>query len=239
MNRQDMKGEMTERYAIIASGGKGQRMGSDCPKQFLPIGGKPVLMRTIEAFTRTYPDIHIILVLPKAHMAYWQQLCRDYGFDLDVSVTEGGETRFHSVRNGLRLIPAGKECVVGIHDGVRPFISPEVIRRCYEAAFTHLAVIPALPSVESVRLGDIHDNAAEDRSRCWLVQTPQTFRADIIKRAYEAEYNEKFTDDASVVEATGQKITIVEGCRENIKITTPIDMKLAGILLEGQNGKNG
>jgi 2-C-methyl-D-erythritol 4-phosphate cytidylyltransferase len=138
-------------YVIIVAGGKGLRMGSDIPKQFLPIGGKPVLMRTLERFRQYSPTLQIILVLPKAQQAYWHQLCKDYDFKVEYQLADGGETRFHSVQNGLALIPDDAEGVVGVHDGVRPFPSIDVIHRCYDTAHTTKAVIPVIPVVETLR----------------------------------------------------------------------------------------
>ena len=218
-------------YVIIVAGGKGLRMGSDIPKQFLPIGGKPVLMRTIERFREYSPNLQIILVLPKAQQDYWQQLCKEYDFKIEYQLADGGETRFHSVQNGLTLIPDDAEGVVGVHDGVRPFPSIEVIRNCYETARTNKAVIPVIPVVETVRhlKGDTSETVPRGNYR--LVQTPQTFDIQLLKNANHQPYNDNFTDDASVVEAFGFDITLVEGNRENIKITTPYDLKIAEVLI--------
>ena len=218
-------------YVIIVAGGKGLRMGSDIPKQFLPIGGKPVLMRTLERFRQYSPTLQIILVLPKAQQDYWQQLCKEYDFRVEYQLTDGGETRFHSVQHGLALIPDDAEGVVGVHDGVRPFPSIDVIRNCYETARTAKAVIPVIPVVETVR--HLKDETSETvpRGDYRLVQTPQTFDIQLLKSANRQPYNDNFTDDASVVEAFGFDITLVEGNRENIKITTPYDMKIAEVLI--------
>jgi len=225
-------------YVIIVAGGKGLRMGSDIPKQFLPIGGKPVLMRTIERFREYSPTLQIILVLPKAQQEYWRELCQQYNFPLPQQggarggssylLADGGETRFHSVQHGLALIPDDAQGVVGVHDGVRPFPSIEVIRNCYETARTAKAVIPVIPVVETLR----HiTEGTKPRGDYRLVQTPQTFDIQLLKAANRQPYNDNFTDDASVVEAFGFDITLVEGNRENIKITTPYDLKLAEILI--------
>ena len=202
-------------YIIIVAGGKGLRMGSDIPKQFLPICGKPVLMRTIERFREYSKDIHVILVLPKAQQKYWANLCDEY--------------RFHSVRNGLSLIPDNAEGTVGVHDGVRPFPSVEVISRCYEVAQTAKAVIPVTQVVETLRHVEEKRNVL--RSDYRLVQTPQVFDIQTLKEAYRQEYKDSFTDDASVVESIGREVTMVEGNRENIKITTPFDIKIAESIL--------
>lgn len=220
-------------YVIIVAGGKGLRMGGDIPKQFLPVNGKPVLMRTIERFRDYSPDLGIILVLPRAQQEYWRELCREHGFQAPYTIADGGETRFHSVRNGLRLIPDAERGVVGVHDGVRPFVSTEVIDRCYEAARRSGAAIPVTPVVETLRYvagSEAGRNVA--RSDYRLVQTPQTFDIQLLKRAYAQEYSEAFTDDASVVEAVGVSVEMVEGNRENIKITTPFDITVATALAE-------
>ena len=218
-------------YIIIVAGGKGLRMGSDIPKQFLPIGGKPVLMRTLERFRAYSAQLQIILVLPEAQQAYWHELCQQYHFDVEYTLANGGQTRFHSVQNGLAKVPDDAIGVVGVHDGVRPFPSIEVIRNCYETARTQKAVIPVIPVVETVRelVPDGSHTVPRDSYR--LVQTPQTFDIQLLKAANRQPYNDGFTDDASVVEAYGHPITLVEGNRENIKITTPYDMKVAEILL--------
>lgn len=218
-------------YVIIVAGGKGLRMGSDIPKQFLPIGGKPVLMRTLERF-RAYDDaLQIILVLPEGQQAYWRELCGQYHFDVEYQLANGGQTRFHSVQNGLALVPDEAEGVVGVHDGVRPFPSIEVIRNCYETARTKKAVIPVIPVVETVRHLEGDKSVTVPRGDYRLVQTPQTFDIQLLKAANRQPYNDGFTDDASVVESYGFEITLVEGNRENIKITTPYDLKIAEVLL--------
>lgn len=219
-------------YVIIVAGGKGLRMGGEVPKQFLPINGKPVLMRTLERFREYSADLQIILVLPKAQQDYWRGLCEEYHFSVDYQIADGGATRFHSVQNGLKLVPDDAEGVVGVHDGVRPFVSVEVIGKCYEAARKDLAVIPVAPVVETLRYvgGDGPDRNVL-RSDYRLVQTPQTFDIQLLKRANLQPYSETFTDDASVVEGIGQKVSMVDGNRENIKITTPFDMLLAEVMV--------
>ena len=227
-------------YVIIVAGGKGLRMGGDIPKQFLPIGGKPVLMRTLEKFREYSADLQIFLVLPEAQQDYWQQLCEEYHFEVPYQLANGGQTRFHSVQNGLALVPDDAEGVVGVHDGVRPFPSIEVIRNCYETAREKKAVIPVIPVVETVRK-IITDNLEKSeslvsitvpRSEYRLVQTPQTFDIQLLKAANRQPYNDGFTDDASVVESFGHQITLVEGNRENIKITTPYDLVVAEAILK-------
>ena len=236
----------SEEFVIIVAGGKGLRMGSDIPKQFLPIGGKPVLMRTIERFREYSSDLQIILVLPEAQQDYWKELCKEYDFPLPATsplpqsgeagrglywLANGGETRFHSVQNGLALIPDDAEGVVGVHDGVRPFPSIEVIRNCYETARTAKAVIPVIPVVETLRHLENEGSTTVPRGEYRLVQTPQTFDIQLLMAANRQPYNDGFTDDASVVESYGYAITLVEGNRENIKITTPYDITVAEAIL--------
>ena len=226
-------------YIIIVAGGKGLRMGSDIPKQFLPIGGKPVLMRTLERFREYSAELQIILVLPEAQQAYWRELCKQYNFPLPLEGTEGGfyqlanggQTRFHSVQNGLAKVPDDAQGVVGVHDGVRPFPSIEVIKNCYETARTKKAVIPVIPVVETVRHLEGEKSVTVPRGDYRLVQTPQTFDIQLLKAANRQPYNDGFTDDASVVESYGYEITLVEGNRENIKITTPYDLTIAEVLI--------
>ncbi|MBO4906674.1 MAG: 2-C-methyl-D-erythritol 4-phosphate cytidylyltransferase [Bacteroidaceae bacterium] len=226
-----------ERYAIIVAGGKGLRMGSELPKQFIDINGKPVLMRTLETFVAADASIKLILVLPKDHQPFWQSLCEKHHFNEPHTIASGGPTRFHSVRNGLNSVPpCVDEALVAVHDGVRPFVAPEVIDRCFAEAETYGAVVPVVEVVETLR--QLDDRSAEiglrqaashtvNRSLYRLVQTPQTFRLSLLRKAYMQEYNELFTDDASVVETLGHDITLVEGNRENIKITTPFDLAVA------------
>lgn len=217
-------------YALILAGGKGLRMGADLPKQFLLLAGKPVLMHALEAFNKADPTTELILVLPQEHQAFWTSLCTQHGFTLKHQVATGGVVRFDSVRNGLKLVI--EDSLVAVHDGVRPLVKPELIRTCFEAASQKGAVIPVFDLTESIRRIEGDKSYAEDRSRFRSVQTPQTFRSDILKDAYEQPYRDVFTDDASVVEAAGHEITLVEGHRENIKITTPQDLLLAEQLLK-------
>ena len=217
-----------KKHIIIVAGGKGLRMGGEIPKQFLPICGKPVLMRTLEAFHAYDSAIHIILVLPVSQQAYWKELCAEYHFALPHDVADGGETRFHSVKNGLALVK--EDGLVGVHDGVRPFVSQEVIARCYEEAVSLKAVIPVIGVVETVRHLIEEGSETVPRDQYKLVQTPQVFDVALLRRAYQQEYTDLFTDDASVVEALGEKVYLVEGNRENIKLTTPFDLKLAELL---------
>ena len=221
-------------YVIVVAGGKGLRMGSDIPKQFLPISGKPVLMRTLERFHEYSAELQIILVLPEAQQDYWQELCKEYHFEVEYLLANGGQTRFHSVQNGLALVPDDAEGVVGVHDGVRPFPSVDVIRNCFETARTAKAVIPVIPVVETVRHLEGDSSVTVPRGDYRLVQTPQTFDIQLLKEANRQPYNDGFTDDASVVESYGHTITLVEGNRENIKITTPYDIVVAEAIITSE-----
>lgn len=217
---------------IIVAGGKGLRMGNELPKQFIPIKGKPVLMHTLQAFYNFDNNIKIILVIPSSHQQYWQEICAEYKFTIPHIIANGGETRFHSVKNGLEYVTEG---VVGVHDGVRPFASKELIVSCFTKANTDKAVIPAIPSTDSLReLIDKTKSKIIDRSKIILIQTPQVFDVTTLKKAYEVEFNDTFTDDASVVEAMGIEISIIKGEDTNIKITTPIDLKIGEMILESR-----
>lgn len=218
-----------KKHVIIVAGGKGLRMGGEIPKQFLPIGGKPVLMRTIEAFYTYDTSMHVILVLPVSQQEYWKELCRTYKFELPHDIADGGETRFHSVKNGLALVEG--DGTVGVHDGVRPFVAQEVIARCYSEAEDKKAVIPVIGVVETVRRLEGTESVTVPRDQYKLVQTPQVFDVALLQKAYRQEFTEMFTDDASVVEALGERVHLVEGNRENIKLTTPFDLKLAEMLI--------
>lgn len=214
-------------YVIIVAGGKGLRMGSEVPKQFLRVAGKPVLMRTLETFRAFSAELGIILVLPKEQIEYWFQLCREEHFTVEHTVIEGGQTRFESSRNGLTAIPDDEEGLVAVHDGVRPFVPMDVISRCFSVARRSGAAIPVVPVTDSLRLvSDDGQSRSVLRSRYRAVQTPQVFGIRLLKEAYRQPWNEQFTDDATVVEAIGHGVEMVEGSRLNIKITTPLDMKL-------------
>lgn len=217
---------------IIVAGGKGLRMGGELPKQFIPIAGKPILMHTVEAFYNFDPDINIILVLPDSHRDYWAKLCKEYKFEVPHTITSGGETRFHSVLNGLQLIESG---IVGVHDGARPFASKELITHCFDAAVKHKAVIPVIDSTDSLReLTNDGKSKIVDRSKIKLVQTPQVFTIELLKKAYQTDFKDTFTDDASVVEALGEEIYLVKGETTNIKVTTPIDLKIGEYIINNK-----
>lgn len=222
-------------YIIIVAGGKGLRMGTDVPKQFLPVAGKPVLMHTLERF-HAYGErlaargrrLSIILVLPREQQDYWQQLCKEHAFLVPHHIADGGRTRFESSKNGLAQVPDEATGVVGIHDGVRPFVSLEVIDRCFETARAHGAAIPVWPVTDTLR-HIAPDGSGKNvlRSDYRIVQTPQAFDIQLAKRAFLQPNSEAFTDDASVVEALGAPVAMVDGNRENIKLTTPFDLNVA------------
>jgi 2-C-methyl-D-erythritol 4-phosphate cytidylyltransferase len=205
-------------------------MGGDIPKQFLPVGGKPILMRTIERFLQYDRGMQVVLVLPESQQEYWQSLCQQYHFSEPYILANGGETRFHSVKNGLAKVSADAT-LIGVHDGVRPFVSLDTIRATYEEAARSEAVVPVIDVVETVR-HLVGEQASETvpRSDYKLVQTPQVFSATLLRQAYAQPYTDFFTDDASVVERFGHPATLVPGNRENIKITTPFDLTIAEAL---------
>ena len=225
-----------ERFAILVAGGQGLRMGGDVPKQFLPLGGRPVLMHTIDRFREVFPDMHIIVVLPQGQHDYWHDLCRRHHLEGGFLTAPGGDTRFHSVLNGLNAIPADvSEGLVGVHDGVRPFVSRDTLRRCYEEAARSGTAVPVVPVVETLRhVSPDGESMTVPRGDYRLVQTPQVFSLALLRRAYRQPYTPQFTDDASVVEALGERITLVEGNRENIKLTTPADLLLAKGIMEAR-----
>jgi len=219
-----------EKFALIVAGGSGTRMKGKLPKQFLELNGKPVLMHTFEAFLRYDSEINFVLVLPEVQLLNWKKLCVKYDFNITHSVVSGGETRFQSVKNGLSEIK--EDGIVFIHDGVRPLVSVQTIKNCFKTASEKGNALPVISPAESVREVTNGNNKAVDRSRYFLVQTPQTFKVSVIKKAYGQPYQEKFTDDASVLENTGVKIHLVEGNRENIKITYPEDLLIASAFCE-------
>lgn len=219
-------------YIIIVAGGKGLRMGGDLPKQFMPLHGKPVLMHTIERFRAYSDELKIILVLPHEQQDYWRQICQKHNFTVEHTVVDGGQTRFHSSQNGVAAVPDDATGVIGIHDGVRPFVSEETIARCFEAARQFGAALPVLPVTDTLRCVTDDGGYNVQRNDYRTVQTPQTFDAQLLKQAFKQPYSDNFTDDASVVEALGHKVTMVDGNRENIKLTTPFDLVVAEALIK-------
>ncbi len=218
-------------YAIIVAGGSGSRMQSEVPKQFLLLNGKPVLMHTMEAFHNSGVQPQIILVLHADFQVYWERLCTAHNFTVPHQLVSGGETRFHSVKNGLDTIPDNADAIIAIQDAVRPLTNTQIISESYKHAAKHGNAITAVKSRDSVR--QLKDNSSVGllRDEIYLIQTPQTFQSSQIKKAYLQPYSAKFTDDASVVEETGVKIHLVEGSYRNIKITFPEDLAIAEMLL--------
>lgn len=214
---------------VVVAGGKGLRMGGDIPKQFLPVKGMPVLMRTLHRFYEYDAEMQIVLVLPESQQDYWQGLCEEYHFSVPYTLANGGETRFHSVSNGIAKVEPDV-ALIGVHDGVRPFVSIETIAACYDEASKSGAVVPVIEVVETVRHLKEGASVTVPRSEYRLVQTPQVFDAKLLREAYNQPYTDFFTDDASVVECAGHPVALVQGNRENIKITTPYDMKIAEVL---------
>ncbi len=216
-------------YALIVAGGTGERMKSEIPKQFIEIAGKPILMHTIEKFREFDGSIEIITVLPENQLRFWSELQEKYSFSVPHTLVKGGKTRFDSVRNGLGFIY--EPGLVAIHDGVRPFVSIETIKRCFDTAEKHGNAVPVISPSDSLRIVAENGNEPVDRTKIKLIQTPQVFRTELIRYAYRQDYIPEFTDDAIVLERTGAKINLVEGNRENIKITNPEDLLIAGALI--------
>lgn len=224
-----------KKFAIIVAGGTGIRMGGDFPKQFMLLRDKPVLYYTLKTFLEAYDDLQIILCLPVEHVDKGQEIIDAY-FDKErIRITAGGDTRFQSVKNGLALVK--EEAVLFVHDGVRCLLSTELIKRCYNKAVETGSAIPAIPSRDSIRMVTEEGNEALDRNKVMLVQTPQTFHSKILLPAFQIDYKDKFTDEATVVEAYGLKVSLVEGEEENIKITRPLDLTIAEkILMQREKG---
>ncbi len=217
------------KYAVIVAGGTGTRMGNHIPKQFMLLKDKPVLYYSLKTFLDAYSDLQVILVLPVDYTDMGQEIIDAY-FDKErIRITAGGETRFESVKNGLAL--ATDESIIFVHDGVRCLLTKDLIRRCYEKAVETGSAIPVIPSTDSVRLITEEGNDAVDRSKVMLVQTPQTFHSKILLPAFQIDYKDRFTDEATVAEAYGLKLSLVEGEENNIKITRPLDLLIAEKLL--------
>ncbi len=224
---------MHPEYALIVAGGKGTRMRSHVPKQFLEVQGLPILFHTIEAFFRYNNSITVILVLPKDDFSTWNKLVKQYNFTRTVILQEGGETRFQSVKRGLEKIEG--DGLVAIHDGVRPLISTDIIGASFRIAAEHKTAVASVRLKESIRMTDQDQTKAVDRSRFRLIQTPQTFQVDLIKKAYQIKEDETLTDDASVAEKSGHAISLFEGSYRNIKITTEEDLIIAASLLKSKS----
>ena len=217
------------KYAVIVAGGQGSRMQNEIPKQFLLLQGKPLLYYTLDTFSNAYSDMDIILVLPEEHVAKGQEIIDAWFDSTRIKVTIGGRTRFHSVQNGLKLVT--KESIVFVHDAARCLVSSGLVRRCYEAAADAGSAIPVVACKDSVRLITADENEAVDRNNIRLVQTPQTFHSRILLPAFNIDYKDKFTDEATVVEAFGLKVKLIAGEEDNIKITRPMDLLLAEAIL--------
>ena len=221
-----------KRSCIIVAGGNGSRMGAELPKQFLPVGGTPVLMHTIWNFHDFDPSLQLIVVLPADDLEGWMELCLKHQFKISHQIIAGGNTRFQSVKNGLSLDSASE--LVAVHDGVRPMVSHETLLRCFTCAEEYGTAIPVLPANESIRKGTMGSSAPVDRSEYFLVQTPQVFKSSIIHESYNQPWIPEFTDDASVVEHSGTAVHLIMGNRENIKITFPEDIQIAELFLKSR-----
>ncbi len=217
-------------YAVIVAAGKGERMGASLPKQFLNVAGLPVVLRTVQAFLRAVEGIRIVVAIPPGFGLLWQSLCAEHNIAGECLVTEGSATRFHSVLNSLSLIPEDADGLVAVHDGVRPFASPSLIRRCFDVARSEGSAVPAVPVADTLRRIEGEESVQADRHLYRLVQTPQVFCLSWLREAYAQPYDPAFTDDASAVEHAGHRLTLVEGERANIKLTTPEDLALAEFL---------
>lgn len=218
-----------KKYVIIVAGGSGRRMGADIPKQFLLLAGKPVLMHTIDAFYRYDSAIQVLLVLPQVHMSYWQELCAQYNYNQPVTLVCGGTERFFSVQNAMQLVP--HDALVAVHDGVRPLVDVATIRQAFASAQEKGSGIPVIPESDSLRQLTPEGSVSVNRADYCRVQTPQVFQSNLIKEAYNQEYKPFFTDDASVYEAMGYSIALTSGNVSNLKITTPVDLTWAAVLL--------
>jgi len=221
-----------DKYAVIVAGGKGQRMGNAIPKQFLPLAGKPVLYHTIKAFKDAFEDIKLVLVLPQDQLSYAQMVLQAFPERIDIAIVTGGETRFHSVQNGLKAVSGNS--VIFVHDGVRPLVTADLVQRCFVQAVEKGSAIPAIAVVDSMRIIEGENSSPVDRQNIRSIQTPQTFRSDILLPAFLQGYREQFTDEATVVEAYGEEVCLIEGERGNIKITTPEDMLIAETILNSR-----
>jgi 2-C-methyl-D-erythritol 4-phosphate cytidylyltransferase len=218
------------RYALIVAGGSGKRMGTDIPKQFLELSGKPLLMRTIERFWSFDTSIRIITVLAEDQIIFWRELQKKHSFSIPNIVVEGGPERFYSVKNGLGQVEDNS--LVAIHDGVRPLVSPATIKRCFDAARESGNAVPVICPADSIRMVTEQGNIPVNRQYLRIIQTPQVFNSKLIKKAYLQEYSPEFTDDATLLEKTGEVIHLVEGNRENMKITNPGDLAVAEALFK-------
>ncbi len=218
-----------KKYAVVVAGGSGQRMGSSIPKQFLLLQGKPLLWYTLDTFLKSFDDIEIILVVPETGISEADALVEDLNAQARITITKGGTTRFHSVQNGLALVT--EPSIVFVHDGVRCLITKELIQRCYHQAIEKGSAIPAIAATDSIRIVDGNSHRVADRNNVRIIQTPQTFQSLILLKAFNTDYKDSFTDEATVVEASGENVFLIEGEHENIKITRPADLLIAERIL--------
>jgi 2-C-methyl-D-erythritol 4-phosphate cytidylyltransferase len=219
------------RYAVIVAAGSGMRMGAPIPKQFLEVGGRPILMHTLNRFVAFDASIRLVVVLHPDYIEFWRSLCEKHDYSLPHSIVSGGSERFFSVQKAIQSLVDTEEAIVGIHDAVRPMVSVATLERCYATAQETGSAVPCVSVNDSMRIVDADGNRSINRSSLRIIQTPQCFRLNLLRRAFTQEYNTAFTDDASVVEALGESIELVEGNRENIKVTTPEDMHWLNLLL--------
>ncbi|MFT4203002.1 MAG: 2-C-methyl-D-erythritol 4-phosphate cytidylyltransferase [Chitinophagaceae bacterium] len=220
-------------YAIIVAGGAGNRMNSAVPKQFLMLGGKPLIYYTVATFLQTYPGLQVVLVLPAAFLSDADRMLA--GLDHErIQVVAGGDSRFLSVKNGLQQVPKNMDSIVLVHDGVRCMVTMQLIRKCCEEALKHGNAIPAVKATDSIRILRADKNESIDRNQVYIIQTPQAFQSAVILHAFEKEDSPSFTDEASVVEADGIDIHLVEGEYQNIKVTRPVDLTIVERMLEGK-----
>ena len=218
-----------KKYAVVVAGGSGQRMGSSIPKQFLLLQGKPLLWYTLDTFLKTFDDIEIILVVPEMGIPEADALVEDLQAKTRITITKGGTTRFHSVQNGLALVK--EPSIIFVHDGVRCLITKELIQRCYQQAVEKGSAIPAISATDSIRIVDGNSHSVADRNNVRIIQTPQTFQSVILLKAFNTDQKDSFTDEATVVEASGEPVFLIEGEYENIKITRPADLLVAERIL--------
>jgi 2-C-methyl-D-erythritol 4-phosphate cytidylyltransferase len=219
-----------EKYVLILAGGLGKRMNTSIPKQFIPIAGKPVLMHTIAKFKNHDPKMNILVIIPKVHIPLWKDLCTEFGFNIEHQIVSGGKERFYSVKNGLKRVP--EDSLVLIHDGVRPLVSNETIKRVVNTSLEKGNAIPFLDISQSIRKLTKGKNRMINRNNIKIIQTPQGFHSNDIKEAYAKRYRNSFTDDASVLEALGHEINLVKGNNKNMKITSSTDIHLVDCLLQ-------
>ena len=230
-------GDEGKKYAVIVAGGSGQRMGTSVPKQFLLINGKPLLWFTLEAFLQSFNDIRIVLVLPEEHLSKGKEIINKFN-DAEknsITITVGGETRFHSVKNGLQYTEP--DSIIFVHDAVRCLIDKDLIERCYLQALEKGSAVPAVTATDSIRVIERNKHFVFDRNNIRIIQTPQTFKGEILLPAFQQPFNENFTDEATVVESTGQDVFLIEGNHQNIKITRPVDLIIAERILQ-ERGEN-